>query len=364
MSKTIRLVLAISIFPQILLFRLLKLKPEIIEIYYSNNLYPLISKLSRYALGWLPFSFGDLMYGAGVLYIFNWIYKRSKNGFRYTKIKNYALDVFTAISLVYFMFHMLWGFNYYRLPLDQRLKIDTQYTTTELIKATETIIKKSNAIHFKISNDSLKKITVPYSFKELKEKAAHGYATISESINFLAYEPYSQKQSLYSIPLAYMGFSGYINPFTNEAQINWHTPKNSMPITLVHEQAHQLGYAAENEANFIAFLATENHKDLYFQYAAHSFALQYCLNDLYLKDKDGFNKLKASINGGILKDFEDRTAHWAQFKNPLEPLFKSFYSRFLKANNQTQGIDSYNAVIGLIVNHIHKTQLSIEISLD
>ena len=80
---------------------------------------------------------------------------------------------------------------------------------------------------------------------------------------------------------------------------------------------------------------------------------------MYHKDKAEFKKLKATINYGILKDFEDRRAHWAQFNNLLEPLFKSFYNRFLKANNQKQGIDSYNSVVGLIVNYLNKRQLSI-----
>ena len=121
----------------------------------------------------------------------------------------------------------------------------------------------------------------------------------------------------------------------------------------MHEQAHQLGYAAEKEANFIAFLAAEKHNDLYFQYAAHSFALRYCLDDLFKRDKKTFQKLKACVNLGIRKDFKNREKKWAQFKNSLEPVFKNLYNYFLKANKQTQGIQSYNHVVGLIVNYLN-----------
>ena len=51
-----------------------------------------------------------------------------------------------------------------------------------------------------------------------------------------------------------MGFSGYLNPFTNEAQVDILIPKYQLPTTASHEVAHQLGYAAENEANFIGIL--------------------------------------------------------------------------------------------------------------
>ena len=111
-----------------------------------------------------------------------------------------------------------------------------------------------------------------------------------------------------------MGFSGYFNPFTNETQLNWHTPKNSQPITQAHEQAHQLGFAAENEANFIAFLATSENNNIFIRYSALTFALKHCLNDLFIKDLDSFNYLKSSVNYGVLKDFENRQKKWNYFK--------------------------------------------------
>ena len=69
-----------------------------------------------------------------------------------------------------------------------------------------------------------------------------------------------------SLPLTYLGFSGYINPFTNESQINSLIPKNSIPHTASHEIAHQLGFSQELECNFIAFVNLTNNEDLYFKY--------------------------------------------------------------------------------------------------
>ena len=212
---------------------------------------------------------------------------------------------------------------------------------------------RSNALHSEISKDRSKRFEIPYDFKKISKEVVQGYTALSKSYPFLAYETPSQKQSLYSLPLAYMGFSGYLNPFTNEAQVNSKTPVNSMPLTLAHEQAHQLGYAAESEANFVAFLATYNHKDPYFRYAAHTFALRYCLKDLYKRDKTTFKALTNNIHSGITKDFRNREKKWAQFENPLEPIFKRVYGGFLKANQQTQGIESYNQVVELIVNYMN-----------
>jgi hypothetical protein len=38
-----------------------------------------------------------------------------------------------------------------------------------------------------------------------------------------------------------MGFGGYLNPFTNEAQVNY--LGSNVFLTANHEMAHQMGYA-------------------------------------------------------------------------------------------------------------------------
>ena len=66
-------------------------------------------------------------------------------------------------------------------------------------------------------------------------------------------------------------------------------------------------------------------------------------------------ELKIQIHPGILRDFEERRLHWAQYNNPLEPLFKRIYSGFLKVNAQEKGIESYSYVVGLIVGHFQNS---------
>jgi hypothetical protein len=353
MSKALRWLLALSIFPQILMLKLLTHYPQIIETYYSNLIYPFISKLFRLVFGWLPFSIGDLIYSMALIFMLCWLYKFIQKGFKQQGFKYHLIGIMVAASSVYFMFHLLWGLNYYRMPIEERLNLNSKYTTTELIEVTQKLIVRSNELHSEISKDRSKRIEIPYDFKEISKKVAQGYTALSISYPFLAFGPPSQKQSLYSLPLAYMGFSGYLNPFTNEAQVNSKTPVNSMPLTLAHEQAHQLGYAAESEANFVAFLATYNHKDPYFRYAAYTFALRYCLKDLYKRDKKKIKALTNNIHSGITKDFRNREKQWAKFENPLEPIFKLVYGGFLKANQQTQGIESYNQVVALFVNYMN-----------
>ena len=349
MTRILRLFLAFSIIPQIVTVKILSKNPQIVESYYSVKFYPYISKFLRSIFDNFTFSIGDILYIFTLTII---VFKVFKN--RKMKIKKVIIDGLGILSVLYFIFHLFWGLNYYRTPLTQKLNLKTNYSTEDLIKTTKEIILLTNKVHFDITNDTEKVVSLKLNFEDLKKEINIGYKNISKKYPFLKYYPSNQKKSLFSTPLSYMGFSGYFNPFTNETQLNWHTPKNSQPITQAHEQAHQLGFAAENEANFIAFLATNENNNIFIKYSALTFALKHCLNDLFIKDLDSFNYLKSSVNYGVLKDFENRQKKWNYFKNPLEPLFKKIYNKFLNFNNQKIGIKSYSYVVAHIVNYYNR----------
>lgn len=349
MPKNKKLLLALSLIPQYLLVTLLSKYPECIETYYSNGLYPIISKIFRYVLGWLPFSFGDFVYAFAIIYALRWFYKNRKRLRKDTK--HWLIDVFASVSVFYFAFHLFWGFNYYRLPLHKNLNLSHDYTTEQLVSVTKKLIEKSNFYHLEITENDTVKVEVPFSKSEIFKQALNGYDSLKERFPHLEYRPKSVKKSLFSYPLTYMGFSGYLNPLTNEAQVDGLIPLYKFPTTTAHEIAHQLGYAAENEANFIGFLATINNDDIIFKYTGYSFGLRFCLNEIYRRDELLYESLVKTVNTGILKNYEEVRLFWEAHENPFEPMFKLFYGNFLKANNQAKGMESYSYVVALLVNY-------------
>ena len=148
-----------------------------------------------------------------------------------------------------------------------------------------------------------------------------------------------------------MGFSGYLNPFTNESQINKLIPLHKYPTTAGHEMAHQIGYAAENETNFLGCLASIHNDDIYFKYSGYIFALRHCLNEIYQRDEVMYESLIEKINKGIISNYKESYDLWMAYQNPLEPIFKKTYNVFLKANNQDKGIESYSYAVALFVNY-------------
>lgn len=355
MLKNKKLIIALSIIPQYLIVKVLANFPEFIETYYSNGLYQFTSKALRYAFGWLPFSIGDLLYTVAGVYIIRWFILNRRRIIKDTKA--WLIDVLSTVSVVYFAFHIFWGLNYYRLPLHKSLNIDNTYNTEDLVKVTEKLIEKSNSLHLKIGKVDSLKIAIPYSKSELLNKTSNGYSELAKTYPSLSHTANSTKRSLYSLPLTYMGFSGYLNPFTNEAQVDGLIPLYQYPTTACHEKAHQIGYAAENETNFIGCLAAIHNDDVYFQYSGYIFALKYCLNEVYKRDKEIHKSLASKINKGILLQYRESYEFWTAYENPLEPLFKVFYGNFLKANNQSKGIESYSYVVALLVNYFDNRSL-------
>lgn len=358
-QKKITLIVGLLLFVQMIIVRVLSLFPETIERYYSTGFYPVISKAFRYTFGWLPFSFGDLMYSILVILILKSIFTFIKNKGRLWKA--FLINILAIASIVYFAFHLLWGLNYYRLPLHQSLEIDNEYTTEDLITLTQKLIDKSNALHEQLAVNDSTAVEVmtkvedeeyhAFAKADLFKTTLNGYKNLTLQFPKLNYPPKSIKTSLLSYPLSVMGYSGYLNPITNEAQVNGLVPHHRWPVISCHEQAHQLGFAKENEANFIAVLATLNNDDLYFQYSGSIFALRYCLNDLYRRDKELGASLRDKIKPGILENYALSRAFWDEMDNPLEPLFKYFYTGYLKANNQPEGLKTYSYMVALLVNY-------------
>lgn len=349
-NKKLNIYLTVFFVFQIVFVQIISNYPSIIETYYSNGIYPFTSALLRILLGWIPFSFGDLLIFSLLFLFIRFLYlliqTRFKNGLEK------LLQLFAVVSLVYGCFYWFWGFNYFREPLAKNLGFnETKYSTAQLTKVTKNIVEKLNKIHLEIAKNDTIVVKNPYSQKEMYSKSVSGYDNLTKQYPQLAYKHASIKSSLMSLLQSYNGTSGYLNPITGEAQVNDRIPKTGYPTTICHEMAHQIGFAAENEANFIGYLAALANEDIYFKYAAYRMAYGYLISELRKHDKTIFKDVILATNKGILKDYRESSEFWNQYQNPIEPLIKRGYNSYLKANKQTKGIQSYNYVVDLIISY-------------
>ena len=279
--------------------------PTVTEHIYSKGIYPYIAKVLHFLFGWIPFSMGDILYTLFIIGIFFVVVKHFKKLWQ-APLK--ILDkIFSKIIRIAFAFFFLWGFNYFR-------------------------------VDFWLSQKEIYRIA--YNSYPLEKQGVTDFKAMK-----------SVKPSLYSKLLTYMGYSGYLNPFTNEAQVNRKMIGYSVPITVCHEIAHQMGYGAEEEANYLGYLAALKTDNPYFKYSAELFALRYFLNEVAQVAPTEYESLHSQIHKGIFENYKEVRLFWQQYENKAEPVFKASYDAFLKANKQSQGINSYDLVVGLLIPH-------------
>ena len=334
---------------QILVLKVLAFFPEFVEQYYSNRLYVWISHFLRITLGWIPFSIGDILYGFLILLILKWFWNTRKTWNLYWN--DNLLRIFSVLSIFYFVFHLLWGLNYYRVPLFEKMKIEKEYSDADLLFFTQKLIAKTNALQLQLTKNVSLKVVFPYSQEQVFKMNLNGYANLAKQYPFFEYQYPSIKKSIISLPLTYMGFGGYLNPFTNEAQVNYLGPMYTFPMTTNHEMAHQMGYASESECNFIGFLASIKNDNLYFKYAGYSNALRYCLGNWKVRDEKVLEQLLKTINPGIRANYQESKDFWKQYDTIIDKGFHAFYDQFLKANQKKDGLDSYSKFVDLMVNY-------------
>jgi hypothetical protein len=329
--------------------------PEAVEKYYSAGIYPAISILPRLFFGWIPFSVGDIAYGAGFIYGVISLVRFFTRAFRRTLHRAYlwlCLKRFTAIILwLYITFNLLWGLNYDRLPIARQMNLEEKlYNKDELKTLVGLLVTRMNEID-SASLEARKYVMTNDSLFRRSVEAYHYSARNNPSLYYLF--P-SVKFSFFGYLANYMGFSGYYNPFSGEAQVNTTIPRFVQPFTTCHEIGHQLGYAKEEEANFCGFLATKSSPDPAFRYSEYVDLYLYAASALYLMDSTAFIPYRESLKPSVRQDLRDLKAFYKKYENPFEPLIHAMYGNYLKANRQPQGIDSYDEVIGLAIAYYRK----------
>ncbi len=334
----------------VIVLKLLSFFPAIVEAAYSATIYPVISSFLRLITGWLPFSLGDLLYTFAGIWLIIRLYKNAKSIAKRKISKDaffQSLRRTINIALwIYIFFNVFWGINYERLGIAYQLKLEPAiYSTVELKTLTDSLIDKVNRERLYLGDSS---IEYPDS-KEIFSQAKQAYANAEFNYPFLHNSASSIKSSMYGWLGNYLGFLGYYNPFTGEAQVNTTIPAFLIPYTTCHEIGHQLGYGTEDEANFSGYLAAKSSKENTFHYSVYFDLFLYANRELYSRDsmaaKQNYKLLDTLVKKDIITYRKFLEAH----QNPIEPYITILYGKYLEANNQPNGMETYDEVIGWLI---------------
>lgn len=326
-----------------------------VENQYSTWIYPIFSRMLRYIFGWLPFSIGDVLYGLVIL----WLIWKLVKGIKIIFKKQATLAGFAAgtgkvlriLLVVYIIFNLFWGINYNRMGIASQLQLKMEkYKPEDLKIINGLLVEKVNAAKLILVNEHFQ---YP-SKRQLFVKVQYAYQEAEKVYPFLKYKPVSLKPSVWSWVGNYMGFTGYYNPFTGEAQVNTLVPKFLQPFTTCHEVAHQLGYAKEMEANFVGYLSATASKDTLLHYSVYLDLFMYSNRNLFATDSVAAKEYRDKLAPAVIDDLKEWRAFYKKHRNPIEPVFRWIYGKYLEGNQQSQGVLSYDEVTGFIIAYYKK----------
>jgi hypothetical protein len=253
------------------------------------------------------------------------------------------------ILWVYILFNALWGLNYNRLGIKYQLQLEpAKYTAGDLKGITQELIAKVNESRKGLDGKNYPSNTTIFA------QAKEAYDSARKQYPFLDYRIESVKSSLYGFLGNYLGFLGYYNPFTGEAQVNVTVPRFAVPFTTCHEMAHQLGYGNEDEANFAGYLAAKSSKENSFRYSVYFELFAYANRELYMRDSIAAKANYKLLDTLVKKDIADYRKFLREHQNPIEPFITLLYGNYLKANNQPHGIETYDQVVSWLINYKKK----------
>lgn len=327
--------------------------PYITERIYSSFIYKKIIRSLSLITSPLPFSLAEMLIVLSVIIAIAYIIRFGTCLAKTKETKNLKVlfqNIVTLVGIIYLTFQLLWGLNYNRLMISEILDLNTRTPTQqELIGLCEDLIAKANRLRRDLNEDESNIMKLPYGKDGALRIAYMGFERVSSFYPDFEGRYGRPKGIVLSEYMSCTGITGFFFPFTGEANVNMHIPDSSLPFVIAHEMAHQLGFAREDEANFIAYIACINHPDIYFQYSGTLSALGYSMSALRKVDHVKHNDLLAAYSEAVRRDLQYNNKFWARYSGPIERASNKINDTYLKSQNQKTGVKSYGAMVDLLI---------------
>ena len=261
----------------------------------------------------------------------------------------------------YILFELFWGLNYQKSPpsTDFELKVPETYSEAQMDSLSIQLITAMNDSRTQLGDSIVKYLPLD----SIMEQSIGEYDRIEHQYPFLHYRRPALKKSAFPVWGDYFGYTAFYQPLTGEAIIRADLPILTQPFTVCHEIAHQLGYASETEANFIAFVIGTESKDPLFKYSSQlqlfTYAQQAELNSIakrgdFTQFENVIARNKKLMNPKVLADRKIIREFFTRKQLLQIPGSAQLYNQFLLWNKQTKGLESYNDVLLWAIAYTHK----------
>ena len=313
------------------------------EAFFS--VYPTLSRsllrLLSWLTGWFPFALWEIL----VLVLAFWlIFSLVRTVKKREPFLKWVAGVLLTASVGVFLFVGIWGLNHYGPTVDEALELPVRkYTVEELTEATKYYAAEASRLAGLVPREENGEVDFA-DFSALAQQAGEGYDVLESQYELFSGSHRRVKKLASWRMFSEFGTTGIFICLTGESCVNPDTYEVWIPFTMCHEIGHRQAVAAEDGANFCAYLACMASERVEFRYSGAFAAYVYCNNALYSADRDAASDIWWSLDERVRADSDAATAHYAQYEGQVQEAAQKVNDTYLKAFSEESGVKSYGEV--------------------
>jgi hypothetical protein len=313
--------------------------PSLVERFYSTGAYPVFQRVLTPISNRAPFALIDLLIAAGVFW-FVLLAAAVRRFFRHGEKRRVQRVIVCAIlppAALYLAFLALWGLNYRRLPLEDKLAFDVEAVTPEAARSLAAeAVSRANALHDDAHaagwDDEGHGLASAFAAAE-RDAGASGKTV-----------PGRPRRTLLDWYFRSAAVAGMTDPFFLETLVASDLLPFERPFVIAHEWSHLAGFADEGEANFIGWLTCVR-GPVPAQYSGWLSLYAEVTGSLSRHDRQ---EVAARLAAGPREDLRALADRLTRNVNPaVSSAGWRVYDQYLKANRVEDGAASYARVVRL-----------------
>jgi hypothetical protein len=317
----------------------------VVERWFSIGLYPRLQRAVTPFSNLVPFAWFDIILVVVVSSTITLLIRAGRKAGR-ERLWRPLFDGIWALIVAgaggYLLFLTVWGMNYRRVPMSQRLEMKTAAPARDdVTQLGREAAVKMNALHARAHalgwpKDEWRHADLVNAFHSAQRLFEDTLPVVPGRLKWTILGPYFR----------WTGVDGMVDPFALEVLANPDLLPFERPFVAAHEWAHLAGFADESEASFVAWLAMLNGNEAA-QYSGWLYVFWQVNGEVGRTDRE---LLARALDAGPRRDV---AAIVDRLRRGQLPLLRNaswaVYDQYLRANRVEEGIRSYGEVITLIL---------------
>lgn len=309
--------------------------PQAVERWYSTGIYPRIQAPLTRVSNLIPVALMDVAVAIGLATaVIVVLRRRREEGWRRALLRTAGSLISTGVA-GYLLFLLLWGLNYRRVPMAEKLDHARSRITPGAAAAfADTSARALNAGFREARAPAWDLRSLAAPFGEVQRELG----AVREAV------PGVPKRSLLTLYFRRAAIDGMTDPFFLEIIVNPDVLPVERPFVVAHEWAHLAGYADEAEANFVAWLTCLKGDPLA-RYSGWIVGYEQALRVLPREVR----RRVTPLEDGPAGDLRAIAERYQRSSPAVRQAARGVYDQYLRANRVADGIESYDAVLQLML---------------